>query len=101
MFEESIKPSLCNIIKSADRPVSRERRQYYSVSIQHFGCESATTRSGAQAERLLGRDAGDLNLIVAHLGVGASMCTVLVDMVVAAARRARRRSGCWGATRAT
>ena len=31
---------------------------------------------GAQAERLLGRDAGDLNLIVAHLGAGASMAAI-------------------------
>ncbi len=31
---------------------------------------------GAQAERLLGRDAGDLNLIIAHLGAGASMAAI-------------------------
>ncbi|KAK9846524.1 hypothetical protein WJX81_005941 [Elliptochloris bilobata] len=29
-----------------------------------------------QAERLLGRDAGDLNLIVAHLGAGASVAAI-------------------------
>lgn len=29
-----------------------------------------------QAERLLGRDAGDLNLIIAHLGAGASMAAI-------------------------
>ena len=40
---------------------------------RHGGCSRAP---GAQAERLLGRDAGDLNLIVAHLGAGASMAAI-------------------------